>query len=97
MLANRKEFVHLILVAVVLGFGIEFIASSIFEVLREKAYYFLAIGVLLLFGSIAYLCKLAFSTRSFNAEYAAFLVFDPKTNTIVPVRDYAFSERFIGR
>ncbi len=92
ILITRKNLVEMIVVAVLLSFGVNLIASQIITFTIFSPIMAILLGVILCLISVSYLIVRLFGKRRESRTYKAFLIYNKKTNEIVPVPRYEFSE-----
>ena len=95
ILKNRKEFIELFIVAIVIGFGISLAASSILEYCscENKGRTFLIVGVVLsLLGLFYYIIKL-YGARSFSSKIDGFFIIDSGKKEVVDIDSYDYSNK----
>jgi hypothetical protein len=94
ILTTRKSIIEFIAGAVLVGFGVEFIASSIyghFE-LRHKNLVFLCVGsALLIIGLLFFILKI-FGEKRLVKNINGFLIIDKKNKTVIEIDSYDFAD-----
>ena len=89
---SRKNLIELIVVAILLAFGVNLIASHVIALAILSPLVTVLIGAALCFGSVLYLAARLLGRRVENRSYEAFLIYNKKKNEIIPVPRYKFSE-----
>ena len=89
---SRKNLIELIVVAILLAFGVNLIASHVIALAILSPLVTVLIGAALCFGSVLYLVARLLGRRVENRSYEAFLIYNEKKNEIIPVPRYNFSE-----
>jgi len=85
---SRKNVIEIIVVAILLAFGVNFISGWIEG---SGSFYGAFVGFLLLLGSVLYLITYRLF-RSGNRTYEAFFIHNKKKNEIIPIPRYDFGE-----
>ncbi|WAC03032.1 hypothetical protein N7U66_05220 [Lacinutrix neustonica] len=95
ILNNKKNLAELVAAAIVIGLGISFIASSIFEYFdfKYKNLIFLIIGsILTLIGFIFYLNKF-FGRKKFSKKIEGFFILDKKEKKVIDIDNYDYANK----
>ena len=92
ILSRRKDFIQLVFVAAVLAFGVNLVAGAALDFQAVSRRFFEAIGSSLVLVALAWILAITFETRKHSTKFEAFFLFDPKTERIVRIRGYDFSE-----
>jgi hypothetical protein len=87
IIGSRKNVIEIIVVAILLGSGVNIISG---QIKGSGSFYVTSFGVLLILGSIFYLINHLF--RSENRTYEAFFIYNKEENEILPVSRYDFAE-----
>jgi len=93
ILNNKKILVELIAAAIVIGLGVSFIASGIFDYFNfeNKNLIFLSIGIFLtIIGFVYYLNKL-FGRKKFSKKVEGFFILDRKNKKVIDIDNYDYS------
>jgi hypothetical protein len=92
-LSNRGNLIELIIVAIILGIGIEFISSSLYDkiTINHKNLYFFIAGILFCFFSIGYFFSKFFGIKKVNKNIKGFLIIDKENNEIVSIDNYDYA------
>lgn len=89
---SRKNLFELIVVAILLAFVVNLIASYVLVLQILDPLVTVLIGALLCIGFVSYLASPLFSRHVENRSYETFLIYNKKKNEIIPVPRYKFSE-----
>lgn len=95
ILNNKKILIELIAAAIVIGLGVSFIASGIFDYFNfeNKNLIFLAIGIFLtIIGFIYYLNKF-FGRKKFSKHIEGFFILDKKKGKIIDIDNYEYANK----
>lgn len=95
ILNNKKNLIELVAAAIVIGLGVNFIASGIFEYFDfdYKNLTFLLIGIFLtLIGFIYYLNKF-FGRKKFSKQIEGFFILDKKNKRIIDIDNYEYANK----
>ncbi len=93
ILNNRRNLFELISAAVLIGFGVELMAASIyghFNFDHKDSFFFLAGLVFLLLGFVYFIFNF-FGRRKFSRELIGFFIFDRINKEVIPIDSYEFS------
>jgi hypothetical protein len=90
-LAHREDFIRVVVIGSIIALGVNLIASGIFILIPASRPIALSIGLILVTGGLLYLSKFIFGERRIGVDFIAFLIFDPIEKSLVPVREYEFS------
>ena len=92
ILSQKKSLIELLAAAILIGFGVELIASSLFDFFQfeNKIPLFLIFGVLLsLVGFLYYLNKI-YGQRNFLKKIDAFFILDNEAKDIIMIDNYDY-------
>ena len=90
---NRRNLIELIVVAILLALGVDLIAGQILASVTPIPFVIIPVGAVLCLGSVLYLAARMVGRRVESRTYEAFLLYNKKTNKIIRVPRYEFSER----
>jgi len=92
ILNNKRNLIEIIAAAIIIGLGINFIASSIFEYLDiyNKNLVFLLIGLFLCLIGFLYYINRFFGKKRFSKTVDGFFILDIKKKRIVNIDNYDF-------
>lgn len=92
-LSNRRNLVELIIVAIILGFGIEFLSSSLFEKITasHKNLCFFIVGILMCLISLGFFFCKFFGVKKISKKIEGFLIIDKENNEIISIDNYDFA------
>ena len=95
ILNNKKHLVEIIAAAIIIGLGIEFIASSIFDLFefKYKNLFFLGCGILLTFIGFLFYLKKFFGQKKFSKEIDGFFILDRKKKEVIDIDNYDYSNK----
>lgn len=93
ILENKKKLLELIIVAIVLGLGISFVSSGLFDYFKieQKHLIFTLAGILLIFLSFLYFTYTLFGRSEYHKEIDGFFLIDRKQKNIVEIDNYDYS------
>ena len=89
---SRKNLTELIVVAILLAFGVNLIASHVLALAILSPNVTVLIGAVLCLCSVLYLTARLLGRRVESHTYEAFLIYNEKKNEIISVPRYTFSE-----
>lgn len=95
ILNNKKILIELIAAAIVIGLGVSFIASGIFDYFnfQNKNLIFILIGIVLTsIGFVYYLNKL-FGRKRFSKKIEGFFILDRKNKKVIDIDNYDYSNK----
>lgn len=90
---SRKNFVELLIVAVLLSFGINVIASQFLNWLKDQSVIAFIIGTILCILPILYALINLFGKRKNRTTVNGFVVYDPTKKKLVSIPRYHFAQR----
>lgn len=92
-LSNRRELIELIIVAIILGMGIEFLSSSLFEkiTVNHKHLLFFIVGSLMCLSSLGFFFVKFFVVKKISKKIEGFLIIDKENNEITSIDNYDFA------
>ena len=92
-LSNRGDLIELIIVAIALGLGIEFLASALYNkaTIQNKDTYFLAIGLIISISCIGFFFIKFFSNKKISKQIKAFIIINIDSNQIISIDNYDFA------
>ncbi len=92
-LSNRGNLIELIVVAIILGTGIEFLSSSLYAKINinHKNLYFFIAGVLSCLLSIGFFFVKFFGIKKVNKNIKGFLIIDREKNEIISIDNYDYA------
>lgn len=89
---ERTGLLELIIVAVIIGFSIELIASAYFNILKLSDNSNLLIGFLLLLTASLYFIYRIYTLKKSNFHITGFVTYQKDNKTILPVPEYYFGQ-----
>jgi len=89
---ERTGLLELILVAVVIGFSVELLASAFINILKLPDFWNLVLGGLILFVSSFYFVYRIFTLKSSTYKISGFVTYSKEKKIIIPVPEYKFGE-----
>lgn len=94
LLTSRQSLIEVVLIAALIGVGINFISSSLLELYGLKIGYihFLYIGFFLLFFSAIYFAYRIYRRKKVERQYEGFIVFDKSDKLPFSCEGYEYSE-----
>ena len=92
-LSNRRNLIELVIVAIILGVGIEFISSSLFDKIsiNHKNLYFFLAGTIMCLFSVGFFFIKFFGVKKVSKNIKGFLIIDTENNAIVPIDNYDYA------
>lgn len=92
-LSNRRNLIELVIVAIILGVGIEFISSSLFDKIsiNHKNLYFFLAGTIMCLFSVGFFFIKFFGVKKVSKNIKGFLIIDKENNAIVPIDNYDYA------
>lgn len=94
-LSNRRNLIELVVVAIILGVGIEFISSSVYDkvsIAHKNLYFFIA-GILFCLFSVGFFFVKFFGIKKVKKEIKGFLIIDKDSNEVVSIDNYEYARR----
>ena len=91
-LAERREFLSIVIIAIVLAIGTNLLASWISSSAPDRQAHSLWLGILLTSLPLVYLALRLVASRHISHLVEAVFILDPDENQLVPVPRYKFSE-----
>jgi hypothetical protein len=93
ILNNKKTLIELIAAAIVIGLGVSFIASGIFDYFnfQNKNLIFLSIGIFLTIIGFGYYLNKLFGRRKFSKKVEGFFILDRKNKKVIDIDNYDYS------
>lgn len=92
IISGHKNFIKLVVVAILLAFGINLISSQFVALTIFSPLVTVFLGLILCIISVLYLAANIFGGLIKNHTFDAFIVYDNEKNEIIPVPRYQFSE-----
>ena len=98
ILNNKKYLLEIIAAAIIIGLGVEFIASSVFDLLefKYKNLFFLGIGILLILMGFLFYLKKFFGKRNFSKQIDGFFILDRKKKKVIDIDNYDYSNKLFS-
>ncbi|KQX00767.1 hypothetical protein [Flavobacterium sp. Root420] len=97
LLDNRKKVIELIIISLVLGIGVSFISSSLFDYIKieNKNNTYLLLGSIMTIGSMIYLASNLFGRRKFEKKIEGFFIVDRENKNIIKIDNYHYSNNIL--
>ncbi|MDI5886486.1 hypothetical protein [Flavobacterium yafengii] len=95
ILDNRKKVLELIIISIILGIGVSFISSSLFDYLQieNNNALCLSIGLFLTLVSLIYFTYSLFGKRIFDKEINGFFLVDRENESLIDIDNYYYSNK----
>lgn len=90
---SRSNLIELIILVILAALGVNLIAGYLLTFLTLNSLMTIVAGAILCVGSVLYLAARLLGRRVESRTYDAFLIYNNKTNEIIRVPRYEFSER----
>jgi hypothetical protein len=92
-LSNRNTLIELIIVAIIIGIGIEFLSSSLFDIIAPnyKNLLFLLLGTLMCLSALVFFFVKFFGVKNIQKEIKGFFIINKESNEIVSIDNYDFA------
>lgn len=92
-LTNRGNLIEFVIVAIIIGIGINFLSSSIYSMVSicNKDLYFIFTGLILCLLSILFFFNKFFGVKKTHKTITGFLIIDKDINEIVHIDNYDFA------